>query len=121
MELVRAILLTVEQHEHGRAPADLVIDGYSAEQIGYHCYLIGQAGFADVADLTNRGSASPVARILRLTWEGHNFLDAARDDTVWNRSKERLKAVGQSLLTVPIGVLTALLIDEGKRRLDLTP
>ena len=120
MELIRSILLAVEQHDHGRAPSDLAIGEYSAEQVGYHCYLLGDAGFANVADLTNRGSASPVARILYLTWEGHEFLDAARDDTVWGKTKERLSTAGKSLLTVPISVLTALLVDEGKRQLGLT-
>lgn len=121
MELVRSILLAVEKHEHGKAPSELAIDGYSAEQVGYHCHLIGQAGLADVADLTTRGSASPVGRILRLTWQGHEFLDAARDDTVWSRTKERLTSAGKSLLTVPLNVLTALLADEGKRQLGLAP
>jgi hypothetical protein len=39
-------------------------------------------------------------------------LEAARDDTIWSQSKERLAAAGKSLLTAPFKVLTALLVDE---------
>jgi hypothetical protein len=38
MELVRAILLTVEAQEHsGQAPRDLTTEGYTPEQVGHHC------------------------------------------------------------------------------------
>ena len=30
----------------------------------------------------------------RLTWEGHDFLDAAEVDTIWNKAKEELKKKG---------------------------
>jgi hypothetical protein len=119
MELVRSILLIVEQHEHGNAPGDLEVEGYTADKIGYHCHLIGQAGLADVADLTTRGSNGPKARILRLTCVGHEFLDAARDSTVWEKAKSRLATAGQNLVTVPFTVLSAVLVDEGKRLVGL--
>jgi hypothetical protein len=119
MDLIRAILLSVEEHEDGRAPRDLTVDGYSAEQIGYHNYLIGDAGLAKTADVTTRGSSGPMALVIHLTWAGHEFLDAARDDTVWSKTKARLGAAGKAVLGVPISVLTAVLIDETKRRLGL--
>jgi len=119
MELIRQILLAVEQHESGFAPRELKIDGYSDEQVGYHCYLIGDAGLAKTVDVTTMHSNSPCAAVSRLNSAGHDFLDAAKDDTTWERAKQRLAATGQSLLTVPISVLTALLIDEAKRRLGL--
>lgn len=119
MELIRKLLLAGEQHEHGYAPRDLEIEGYSDEQVGYHCYLLGDAGLAEVIEIPVRGSESPLAELRNLTWSGHEFLDAAKDNTNWERAKQRLAAAGQSLLTVPLSVLTALLIDEGKRRLGI--
>ena len=121
MELIRAIMLAVESHEDGFAPQNLQIADYSEDEIGYHCYLIGNAGLADVVDTTHLGSSGPTADIARLTWQGHEFLDAARDDTIWNRTKERVAAAGKSFLTIPVSVLTALLVDEGKRQLGLSP
>lgn len=35
------------------------------------------------------------AFIKRLTWEGHEFLDAARNDTTWRKAKDKfLKPAG---------------------------
>ncbi|MBA4104464.1 MAG: hypothetical protein C0485_01810 [Pirellula sp.] len=119
MELIRTILLAVESYEPDDDP--LTFDGYSEEQVGFHCYLLGEAGLAEVMDATSLGDPTPMAEIRHLTWQGYEFLDAARDDTVWNQAKERLGSAGKSLLSVPLGVMTALLIDEAKRRLGMIP
>lgn len=118
MELIRAMLLAVELYEPGDEA--IAFEGYTDEQIGFHGYLLGEAGLAEVMDCTSLGDAVPMAEIRHLTWQGYEFLDAARDDTVWKHAKDRLGAAGKSLLTVPLGVMTALLIDEAKRRLGLT-
>jgi hypothetical protein len=44
MDLVREIHLALEQHPHGFAPDELRIDGFTEEQVGYHAYIMGQAG-----------------------------------------------------------------------------
>ena len=119
MELVRKIMLAAEQHEHGFAPRDLTIEGYSDEQVGYHCYLLGDAGLAEAIDITTRGSESPYAEIRHLTWAGHEFLDAAKDDTTWERAKQRLSSAGKSLQTVTLGVLQSLLTDVAKQQLGI--
>jgi hypothetical protein len=59
MDLIRKILFAVEEHEHGFAPREFAIDDYNEEQIGYHCYLIVDAGLADGENLTCNGSDSP--------------------------------------------------------------
>jgi hypothetical protein len=33
-----------------------------------------------------------------LTWEGHEFLDAARDDTRWSKAKKLVQEKGGSLM-----------------------
>lgn len=35
-------------------------------------------------------------RITRLTFEGHNYLNAIRDNTIWAKTKEKLVSVGSS-------------------------
>ena len=44
MDLVRKILITLEEQPHGFFCQSLAIDGYSTEQIGYHVTLMGEAG-----------------------------------------------------------------------------
>jgi hypothetical protein len=107
MDLVRQLLLTVEAQESGSATTTLQIDGYSQEEVSYHAYLILQAGLASGTELTTRGSSSPTARLRSLTWEGHEFLDAAREPGRWQQAK----AVIEQVAAAPFDVWKAVLID----------
>ena len=69
MELIRIILLDAE----GETEVDL--SPYSQDQIYYHTQLLYDRGFLEgTAGLGGNFYAES------LTWEGHDFLDAARDD-----------------------------------------
>jgi hypothetical protein len=50
-----------------------------------------------VADVTSHASDAPQALPVNLTWEGHDFIAAARNDTIWSHAKEKAKSVGGSL------------------------
>lgn len=41
----------------------------------------------------------------RMTWKGHEFLDAVRHETVWNELKKQAKT---KALDLPIGVIVSL-------------
>jgi hypothetical protein len=116
MDLVRQILLKIEEHEHGLAPRNLAIEGYSEEQIAYHVHLMGQGGLLQVADVTHTGSASPEAIPLRMLWGGHDFLDAAREQSIWDKAKAKIAGAGAS---VTFEVLKAVLVGITKDALGL--
>jgi hypothetical protein len=98
MDLIRQILFKMEDHLGGFAPRGVEIEGdYTEVQIGYHVWLLGGAGLMRVTDVTSLGSEAPEAIPLSLTWEGHDFIDAARNDTVWAHAKEKARSVGGSL------------------------
>ena len=82
MDLIRKMLLAIEADEHGFAPK-IEIDGYTQGDIGYHAVLLGEAGLAIVSNITTFGAKSPQAIVNRLTWEGHEFLDASRENQIW--------------------------------------
>ena len=95
MELVRKILFEVEKQESGLAPSRLEIEGYTPEQVGYHAYIMEQAGLVDAVETgPSADSPRPSAEITCLTWQGHDFLDAARQDNIWGKAKSILKKVG---------------------------
>jgi hypothetical protein len=48
--------------------------------------LAHEAGFIDARFLPG----STDFHVLRLTYDGHEFLDAARSDTLWNKAKENV-------------------------------
>lgn len=116
MELIRKILLAVEEHEHGFAPDVLKIEGYDEDAIGYHQYLICDAGLADGIDDRTLASVSPTCQITMLTSAGHDFLDAARSKTIWAQAKEAIDPIGGA----SIQVWTAVLTDLVKRNLGLS-
>ena len=117
MELIKKILLRLEESPKG-LETDLSNDGYTSEQITYHSYLLIQGGLAEGERFyTHDGSPHPKAILSNLTWQGHEFVDAARNDSIWKKAMERVKERSDA---IPIGVLTMLLTSLLKAQLGLT-
>lgn len=93
MDLVRNILLAMEEHPRGFAPG-MHFDGYTDKQVGYHVYIMMQAGLLQGIDVTARDSGSPQAQPISLTWQGYEFLEAAREKTRWEKAKDVAAKVG---------------------------
>lgn len=106
MELIRKILLVIEQSDSGWAP-QLQIEGYSEAQIGYHAYLLIDAGLAHGQDASTLRSDAPQGLITSLTWEGHEFAEAARDSGRWSRA---MGIVAEKGGDVTLDVLKQLLV-----------
>jgi len=108
LELIRKMMLAIEDAPSGWAPwaQDLKFEGYTEAQVGYHAYLLIDAGLAKGEDASSMGGDSPIGIIRTLTWAGHEFADAARDETRWRKAMGVVQEKGG---TVTIGVLTQLL------------
>lgn len=115
MDLVRKIAFALEEHEHGYAPS-LKLDGYTDEQIGHHVYLMMQEKLVEADDATHGGHASPVAEARSLTWKGHEFIQLARSDTLWNKAKATVREKTGGLV---FGVLFEYLKQQAKTVLGL--
>lgn len=89
LELVRKLVLAIEDCPSGQMPKG--IDGYSSEQVGYHNYLLVDAGLATGVDTTTQSDTLPNWRILHLTSAGHDFADAARSDSTWAKATAIVK------------------------------
>jgi Hypothetical protein (DUF2513) len=117
MELIRKMVLAIEDAPTGWAPDKLEVDGYTADQISYHAYLLVDAGLTDGPIVTNSDSTGgPEALIRHLTWAGHEFAEAARDESRWKKAMVVVKEKGGS---VTLGVLTQLLTSLMKSALSL--
>ena len=108
MDLIRAMLLEIETDPHGFAPK-ITIHGYTQEQINYHATLLNEAGLIKAIDVTTNGSQSPEAIVERLTWAGHEFLDVARENQIWNQAKDKINVIGGASLQILIAVLTGII------------
>jgi hypothetical protein len=115
MDLVRQILLKVEEHPTGFAPNKIKIDGYTSEQIGYHAYIMGEAGLLNVIDVTTNDSSGPEAMIQSMTWNGHEFLEAAREPGRWKDAKNVVNKAGGASFEV----FKAVLIELAKKAVGL--
>ena len=115
-DLVRKMLLAVEEAPTGFAPT-LSFEGYTDAQVGYHAYLLIDAGLAKGPDVTAHEDDGPVAVLQYLTWEGHEFADAARDETRWKKAKSIVAEKGGG---VTFDVMKALLISLAKTALGLS-
>jgi hypothetical protein len=116
MNLIRQIALRVEEAPTGYAPDDMTFDGYTPEQVAYHAHLMLDAGLARGIDVTHLRSTSPSVHLTSLTWKGHEFVEAARDDTRWRRTMRFIQDKGAPM-TLPI--IKFLLKRFGKEQLGI--
>jgi hypothetical protein len=74
---------------------DLDIDGYTSDEISYHVKLLHDAGLLTAHDLTTMTELC--WRPTSLTWQGHEFLDTVKNDTVWRKTKDFVKEKGGTI------------------------
>jgi hypothetical protein len=91
MDLIRMLLL---QQETGEAPQGLA--EYPEPLIAYNVALMKDAGLIEAAIAKGPDGTPTRAVIIRMTWAGHDFLDAARNDTVWRTAREKILKPGAS-------------------------
>lgn len=91
MELCRKILFAIEEKYVSTAIYNLQIDGYNTEEVAYHCTLLKEAGLIKDCKIIYASGCIVSIGVSSLTWEGHDFLDKIREDTVWNKTKGFIK------------------------------
>lgn len=119
MDVIRHILLKVEALTPGNVPvSELTTPDWDEPVIAYHVELLTEAGLLDARIIRTMGRQIGRFHINRLTWDGSEFLDAIRDDTIWNTTKKRVAATAG---TVTIEVLKAVAVSIAKSTLGLSP
>jgi Hypothetical protein (DUF2513) len=91
MDLVRLLLL---KQETGEDPTGLV--DFSVEDQIYNLQLMHDAGLIEASFVQGNDGTPVGANIMRLTWDGHDFLDACRDSKLWKLAKENVLKPGAS-------------------------
>jgi DNA-binding transcriptional ArsR family regulator len=91
MDLIREILYEIEKSQKFTSWIDIEIEEYSQEEIEYHVALLNDAGLILAIPPKSRGFGW---KPKRLTWEGHEFLEAARDDKRWMKAKDIMETTG---------------------------
>ncbi|MCX6644948.1 MAG: DUF2513 domain-containing protein [bacterium] len=114
MDLVRKILQAFEGEDHSSRMMYLHINGYKEEEINYHMLIMIDAGLL-VGIPFPLGEGIPHVVPERMTWQGHDFLDAARDDTRWDKAKGIMAKIGGVTFEIMKQILTQVMADQMKQ------
>jgi len=96
MNLVREILKWASEQEESGFDGNPSFDEYTDDQVDYHVYIMWQAGLVEAIDVSTIGDTGHAAMLSGVTWAGHDFLDAAKDNTVWEKAKKKVLSSGAS-------------------------
>jgi hypothetical protein len=111
-DLIRQILLDVENLPAGQRLKEFNYPGFTWQTVYEHIGLMEKHDFIEVGRIKLMGSLDQI-EIKGLTWKGHDFIRPAKDKSIWDKVKETaLTTTG----TVTLDLLLELLKAEAKRR-----
>ena len=98
MDLIRELLLKLESlpirfpDTMLILPGDgrIAVPGHSNDEVDYHLSLLREARFIECPGSKPAGGG---INFRRLTWEGHEFVDAVRSPEVWAKTKKSAEEV----------------------------
>ncbi len=111
-ECVRAILTAHEDvpEQDGRLmPGD--VPGFDWRVVSYHIEVLAEAGLVRAQCVRALG-AETLCYAQRLTFAGHELLEAMRQATLWNRIKARVRDAGLSMSIEAVKAAASAVIKE---------
>lgn len=95
-DLIRDILIKLDEkkpdkHELSSKDFETTIQ----PQVVYQVELLEEAGLIDARIIKSTDGTDFMA--FRLTWEGHELLDAIRSDNIWSKTKESFVTKGLTM------------------------
>ncbi len=94
---IREILVRLEEEASAQTISLASFPEDEAEAVSYHMELLIEAGLVNGKMSKAMGLGPYDFFAMRLTWEGHEFLDAIRDETIWNKTKNSFVTQGLSM------------------------
>lgn len=117
-DLIRKLLIHLEEKPDDKIITELELEGHDKNEVMYHFILMDQAGLIRCEREVSTTTSDRVIRVypFSLTWQGHEFLEASRNETLWNKAKELIMQKSGAL---SLDVLKALLISMAKDSVGL--
>ena len=94
MDLVRLLLMRSAGHDVAKD-----LEPYSDEERAFHVALLKDAGYVEAVVRTDERGFPNGAAVIRLTWQGYEFLQAMMDNKIWKAAKEHILKPGVSWTT----------------------
>lgn len=92
MDLIRAILLEVEEQPAGRFWPSRPMLGRDENDVVEHIRLAAESGLVEA-----NYRIGNVTAIMRLTSAGHDFLESSRQQSIWHKAKDMLLSQGMPM------------------------
>src|SRR5689334_21057270 len=109
LDLVRNILFKLEETEDdysfSASDPHLQIDGCPRKRLSHHLEIMAQAGLlhAETHELAG-GFAAHAVTYYSVSWQGHEFLSALRDETRWKEVKKIMVRAGGFVTEVALDI-----------------
>lgn len=108
MDLVREILIEIEERSDFDVPYVPDIEGKTDHEIFYHIKIMHEAALIEASNWS--GDDGPHWLAKSLTNAGHDFLDAARNETLWAKAKAKVLSSGGVLTIEALKIGLALAV-----------
>lgn len=117
LDLIRKMLLAAEA---AGTPLDVMALGLEEtdfQVLAYHAEILVEARLLKAQITWVDSSILPISVVVeRLTWEGHDYLDAVRSDTVWARTRTLVR---EKVGTAALEVVKQVAVQVAKNQLGL--
>jgi len=87
LDLYRQILKAMEECPEARCDSIRGLPGITHAMFAHHVKLLTQAGLIEAIDISSHDGDDWL--LLSITHEGYEFIDAVREDSIWNKTKEK--------------------------------
>lgn len=115
MELVRDLLISIEGHE--KESRWLIPEELDSPAAKAHLELMEQADLIKLS--ASRTDVIVLIYDVELTWNGHDYLNAIRSNTVWSKVKENAKEKGLQITEIPFSLIKDYAVFVGKGLLGM--
>ncbi len=92
MDLARQIMLELEQAPYTGTWIHISLENRSREEVNYHVMLLAKANLIEAEKYVN--SCSTEWLPISLSMQGHDFLEAAKNETIWQKAKTYIRDKG---------------------------
>lgn len=116
-DLIREILFQVEASPTTEDSIGLNFEEHDLDQVSYHVLLLHEAGLIVAVNEGTGYGEDENWKPIRLTWHGHEFLDAARDERRWGKVKKVMTKTGGLAMSVVEHLLIELVKDQVSKNL----
>lgn len=107
IDFIRELLLKAEEisGEGAKPVSQIDLSTDDEDKIGYHLHLLKEEGLLEAGvSETTMGTYIPGA-IIGLTWQGHEFLENIRNDSIWSKVKDTAKEkVGSASIKILVSL-----------------